>query len=354
VAFAGQAFLQCPLTLDYDAFFESLAGINVETIPVPGTDLARALDEAALAMTKTEGRKVLILLTDGEDLEKSGVRVAETLGKKGVSVYTVGVGTEAGAMIQIPNDTGAMDYLRDRKGEPVRSRLDESVLQAIANATGGEYSRLSGIGEGMARVQKSVLSTEGQKRAVQARTRGIDRFQWPLAVAIFLLVVESLLTTRRRVRAEINRESMTSRTTIPAVAALMLTVLWPVNAWSATDRTASLKTPRDFYNEGVRLLNEGNFRDAEGWLLKAAGSNNERIQPPALYDLGHVRFQQGKELLKGQQERQPMMESAARSEQGGQDSSRLSAHICKDGLLANRCVYRRRIFSALLISTVPY
>src|SRR5206468_10536084 len=82
VAFSGQAFLQCPLTFDYDAFREALLAVAEQTIPVPGTDLGRALDEASRAMEKTERRKVMVLLTDGEDLEQSGIKTAQVLADK--------------------------------------------------------------------------------------------------------------------------------------------------------------------------------------------------------------------------------------------------------------------------------
>src|SRR5438477_13147748 len=99
VAFAGQAFLQCPLTFDYGAFQEALTVIDDKTIPVPGTDIGRALDEGFHALQKSERQKVLVVLTDGEDLEKHGIKMAEDLAKEHVVVFTIGVGTSAGAEI---------------------------------------------------------------------------------------------------------------------------------------------------------------------------------------------------------------------------------------------------------------
>src|SRR6267378_8030549 len=109
VAFAGQAFLQCPLTYDYGAFEETLLAIDDKTIPVPGTDIGGALDEAFRAIEKAERQRVIVLLTDGEDLEKAGIRTAEALAKQNVVVFTVGVGTAAGAEIQVPNEQGRLD-----------------------------------------------------------------------------------------------------------------------------------------------------------------------------------------------------------------------------------------------------
>ncbi len=196
VAFSGQAFLQCPLTFDYGAFHDALVTVDDRTIPVPGTDIGRALEEGFQAMDKGERQKLLVLLTDGEDLEKSGIRMAESLAKKGVVVYTIGVGTPAGAEIQVLNERGAPEVLRDSTGEVVHSRLDEPTLRAIAEATHGNYYRLGPVGEGLAKVRLAIdnLKFSG---ATPSRKLGVDRFYLPLGIALVLLVIESLIGTRR-------------------------------------------------------------------------------------------------------------------------------------------------------------
>ena len=203
VAFAGQAFLQCPLTFDYGAFQDALMAIDDKTIPVPGTDVGRALDEAVRAMAKTQRPKLLVLLTDGEDLEKGGVRTAEALAKEGVVVFTVGVGTAAGAEIQMLNEQGKLELVRDSRGETVRSRLDEPTLRAIAQVTHGAYYPLCPLGEGLAKVRLALENLSAASAGAPARKLGVDRFHWPVAGVLALLVVESLIGTRRRLR-EIN------------------------------------------------------------------------------------------------------------------------------------------------------
>jgi Ca-activated chloride channel family protein len=198
VAFAGQAFLQCPLTFDYGAFQDSLRDIDTRTIPLPGTDVGRALDEGFRALDKNERQKLLVLLTDGEDLEKGGVRTAEELAKNGVIVFTLGIGTPAGSEIQILTEQGKPELVRDSKGEVVRSRLDESTLKAIAQATHGAYYPLGSIGEGLAKVRLDVESLGTQSGSgTAARKMGVDRFHLPVAIALALLVIESLVGTRR-------------------------------------------------------------------------------------------------------------------------------------------------------------
>jgi len=200
VVFAGQAFLQCPLTLDYDAFVDTLRSVDVNAVPVPGSDVGRAIDEASRALDKNEGRKIVVLLTDGEDLEANGIRKAEELAKKGVTVFTVGVGTAAGSVIQVAAEQNGTQPLRDKEGRPVVSRLDENTLRQISEKTGGSYQPLGVIGDGMDKVRAAISSDGKNKKDQLVRTRGIDRYQWPLGVALLILLVEPLLRTRVRER----------------------------------------------------------------------------------------------------------------------------------------------------------
>ena len=198
VAFAGQAFLQCPLTFDYGAFQDALAVIDDKTIPVPGTDIGRALDEAFRAMEKGSRQKLLVLLTDGEDLEKGGVAKAVELARQGVVVFAVGVGTAAGAEIQMLNEQGKLELVRDSKGEVVHSRLDEATLRGIAQATHGAYHPLGPLGEGLAKVRLALEALNMADGSGPARKLGVDRFHLPVAAVLVLLVAESLMGTRRR------------------------------------------------------------------------------------------------------------------------------------------------------------
>ena len=198
VAFAGDAFLQCPLTLDYDAFEESIRDLDTDSVLVPGTDIASALFAGSRAFDKAERSKVLVLVTDGEDLERVGIEAAKKLAKDGVVAFTVGVGTPNGGQIQVQGKGGEMEPLRDEKGQPVTSRLDEATLRTIAETTGGTYRRMETIAGGLADVANALKDPKSKPAAVFRKRFGIDRYRWPLAVAIFLLVAESLLRTRRR------------------------------------------------------------------------------------------------------------------------------------------------------------
>ena len=200
IAFAGQAFLQCPLTFDYGAFQDALMTVDDKTIPIAGTDVGRALEEASLAMEKGAHEKLLVLITDGEDLEKGGIRAAQKLAKEGVVVYTVGVGTPAGSEIKFLNEQGKIELLLDEKGETVRSRLDEPTLRAIAQATHGAYYPLGPVGEGLVKIRFDMENRNVTSGIGPQRKFGVERFHLAVAAVLLLLVIESLIGTRRWMR----------------------------------------------------------------------------------------------------------------------------------------------------------
>jgi Ca-activated chloride channel family protein len=195
VAFSGQAFLQCPLTRDYDAFFRTLEETDTGSIQVVGTDIGRAIEEAELAFYSNRNRKLLIILTDGEDLEAGGIEMAKQLKRKGLVVHTVGVGTPSGGPIRVISTIGSIETLKDKDGEEVTSRLDEKTLAAIAAAAGGRFVRLGQAGEGMEALRLAIQAGTDERGAGR---RGIPREEWFIGAALLLLVLESLISTRRK------------------------------------------------------------------------------------------------------------------------------------------------------------
>ena len=176
VTFAGSAFIQCPLTFDVDAFEETLLSVDENTMPIPGTDIGRALYEADRAMDKGSRHKLVVLVTDGEDLEKSGVAAAKKLATNGVVVFTIGVGTPAGREIQFVNAAGQTELLRDAKGGIVRSQLDEATLREIAEATGGGYYPLGTLGDGLTKVRSAIHALDSASELRQSAQNGVERF----------------------------------------------------------------------------------------------------------------------------------------------------------------------------------
>jgi Ca-activated chloride channel family protein len=201
VAFAGSAFVQCPLTLDYGVFLQSLDALDVGIIPRGGTALAAALDESLGALEGHEGKhQAVILITDGESHEGDVAAAAKRASERGVKVYTVGIGTSEGELIPVEGGT----YLKDRRGNVIKSRLDEKTLQDLATETGGVYVHAERPETALAQLYANhIASMEKRELGSTLERRWEQRYQWPLAVAFVLLVTEMLLADRRpRRRAE--------------------------------------------------------------------------------------------------------------------------------------------------------
>ncbi len=168
IAFAGDAFLQCPLTLDDGAFSESVNALDTTTISQGGTAVAEAIEEARKAFKKeSDNHKVLVLLTDGEDHDSDAVAAAESAAKEGMVIFTIGIGTAEGELLRIRDERGRLDYIRDEQGQPVKSKLDEDLLQKIARVTKGFYLPLRGTktmdslyDQGIAPLPKSEKSVQ--------------------------------------------------------------------------------------------------------------------------------------------------------------------------------------------------
>jgi Ca-activated chloride channel family protein len=201
VAFAGNAFLQCPITLDYNAFNESLASLDTNTIPRGGTDISSAIREAIAALQdRPSTDKILILLTDGEDIEGNAVDTAKAAAQAGLKIYTVGVGTANGDLIPLPAESGG-GFVKDESGQFVKSHLDETTLQAIAKATGGIYAPLGAQGQGLDTIYQTGLAPLAKHDLASRQQRVyIERYQWFLAPALLLLIASLVIGTRKNVR----------------------------------------------------------------------------------------------------------------------------------------------------------
>lgn len=199
--FAGSAFLMCPLTLDYDAFSNSLEALDTNIIPQGGTDIASAIYEAEAAFQNNANHKILVLVTDGEDLEGEALSAARAAKQRGLTIYTVGVGTPSGELIPLVHGGKDGAFVKDENGQPVKSRLDETMLQKIAEATGGRYEPLGQQAEGLEAIYREKLSLIPKHELAERMQRvPIERFQWPLMLALLLLMMEFAISDRKRKR----------------------------------------------------------------------------------------------------------------------------------------------------------
>src|SRR3984893_9183587 len=164
IAFAGRAFVQAPLTIDYNAITESINDLDTKTIPEGGTNISQAIALSADTFGKSAtGNRALIIFTDGEELSGDAVKTAKAAADAGVRIFTVGVGTPEGSLIPITGEEGGTAFVRDQSGQVVKSKLDEKRLREMAQTTGGFYLRLENgprsmkqiYTEGLAKMQAS-------------------------------------------------------------------------------------------------------------------------------------------------------------------------------------------------------
>jgi Ca-activated chloride channel family protein len=200
IAFAGEAFLQCPLTVDYGGFLLSVESLNVNIIPRGGTSISQAIKEA---IRSYEGGlkkyKVLILITDGEDHEGNPEKVVEEAKKEGVKVFCIGIGTPEGELITLTDEKGNETFLKDSQGNVVKTGLDETTLQKIALTTGGSYIRSGATEFGLDLIYEEKLS-KMEKRELESKLakQFEERFQIPLTLAFLLLLGELFISERKK------------------------------------------------------------------------------------------------------------------------------------------------------------
>jgi len=198
VAFSGVAFVQCPLTLDYGALKMFLNALQPGLIPVPGTDLGAAIETCLSAFdSRSHTDKVILLITDGEDNENKGVEAAREAAKRGVKIFVFGIGNPSGG--PIPVKGGKDGFMKDKAGNLILSKLNETGLRKIASMTGGTYVR-SVVGD----MDLDSLYFRGIKSSTEARTLKSGKIEVyeerfvPFVVAAFLLLsLEGMIPERK-------------------------------------------------------------------------------------------------------------------------------------------------------------
>ncbi len=282
IPFAGSAFALCPLTLDYDAFRESLAALDTDLIPRQGTDLASAIKEAQRLFDETgNNHRVLVLLTDGEDLQGDVITAAKAAADKGMAIHTIGVGGAEGARIPIHYQNGRTDYVRDAKGQVVETKLDEATLRKIADASGALYVPLGRGAEGLDTIYQEKLRLVPKSERDQRLERvPLERFEWPLSMAVFLLLLEFFISDRRRLKGEKLNFSV-------AKLGLLLTFL------TISVSSSRAEDPRKVYNEGTEAYVKGDFTKATESLKASLRTPDLSLQQRSYYNLGNTLYRTG-------------------------------------------------------------
>ena len=199
VPFAGTAYLQCPLTLDQEAFRQNVQALGVGIMPQGGTALAEAIRVAQDAFKDSgDNTKVLILMTDGEDHEPGALEAAREAARAGIRIFTLGVGTLEGEVLRELDAQGNLTYVRDAQGEVVKSRLNQTLLQQLATEAGGFYLPLQANAAVETLYEQGLAGLTKSELASRLYRRYHERFHWPLGLAILLLLLELMLPERSR------------------------------------------------------------------------------------------------------------------------------------------------------------
>ena len=200
IAFAGDAFLVCPLTTDYGGLLLTLDDLSTATISRGGTDIGQAIQEALKGYQDVPSQyKVVVILTDGENWEGDPVQWAKIAAQKKIRIYTIGIGTKEGDLIRVLNDRGEPEFIKDSEGNIIKSRLNERMLKEIASAAGGAYVRSSGVDFGLDYLYENQWA-HLEKRSIESRVekKYHEHFEIPLTVALIFLLAETLLSLRKK------------------------------------------------------------------------------------------------------------------------------------------------------------
>jgi len=268
VAFSGTAFLQCPLTLDYQSFDLFLNVLAPDYLPVGGTNLSAALDTAVSAFDpQSAADKAVILITDGENTSRRDpMEAARAAQETGVKLYCIGVGAREG--VPIPAAKGGFE--KDAKGQIVLSRLDETTLSRMALATGGTYVRSVAGDMDLEAIYRQRIAVDLQAATVESGRKQVwaDRFQWPLALAVALLFIGLWLPLT---------PNKIARGTVVVLAAGLALAPGPAQA--------------GHLQEGYKAYQKGEYEQALKEFIQ--GQLDSPDNPEVLYNLGNAYYQNG-------------------------------------------------------------
>ncbi len=313
IAFAGRAFLQAPLTIDYSAAIDSINELDTKIIPEGGTNISAAIALATRTFGKAAtGNRALIIFTDGEELSGDAMQTAKTAADAGVRIFTVGVGTPGGSLIPIPSENGGTAFVKDAKGEVVKSKLDETRLREVAQAAEGFYLHLEGGPKTMKQLFTDGL---GKMKVADINARlsrkPIERYEWPLAGAILLFALALLINDRQRAKS--GNGSAATQKAVAVVALLFLSASWARAASAGLELYQEQKFPEAYehfqktlqenpgtrqsdriqFDAGAAAYKMKDYNKALQSFSQALLSKNRNLQNESHYNLGNTLYQRG-------------------------------------------------------------
>jgi len=303
IVFAGDAFVQLPITSDYVSAKMFLSSIDPSMMATQGTDIARAIDMATHSFTQEEGiGKAIIVITDGEDHEGGALEAAKAAKDAGMRVYVLGVGSTKGSPIPIP---GTGDYMKDNTGNTVMSALNEDMCRQVAQAGGGAYIHVENNSAAQDQLDKELDKLAKKETTSTVYSEFDEQFQAVAILALLLLILEICIFDRRN--PLIKRLSLFGSKKKAAATMLLLMVAATASAQQAD---------RQYIREGNKQFRLGQYDKAEVSYRKAVEKNPKN--PQAAYNLGNALMAQKKDSAAVQQfeqstriETNPMRKAAA-------------------------------------------
>ena len=294
IVFAGDAFVQLPITSDYVSAKMFLSSIDPSMIATQGTDIGRAIDMATHSFTPEEGiGRAIIVITDGENHEGGAVEAASAAKDAGMRVYVLGVGSSKGSPIPIP---GTDDYMKDNKGNTVMSALNEQMCKELAQAGGGAYIHVENNSAAQDQLDNELDKLSKKETTATLYSEFDEQFQAFGLLALLLLVLEICILDRRNpLLKNISLFGKKKR------AAAMLCLLLVAASASAQ------MTDRQYIRQGNKQFRSGDYANAEVSYRKAIEKNAKN--PQAAFNLGNALMAQKKDSAAVEQ-----FEGAARLE----------------------------------------
>ena len=289
IVFAGDAFVQLPITSDYVSAKMFLSSIDPSMMATQGTDIARAIDMATHSFTQEEGiGKAIIVITDGEDHEGGALESAKAAKDAGMRVYVLGVGSTKGSPIPIP---GTGDYMKDNTGNTVMSALNEDMCRQVAQAGGGAYIHVENNSAAQDQLDKELDKLAKKETTSTVYSEFDEQFQAVAILALLLLILEICIFDRRN--PLIKRLSLFKRKSFALLAVISLSsFLLPLSTHAQT-------VDRQYIREGNKQFRLGQYDKAEVSYRKAVEKNPKN--PQAAYNLGNALMAQKKDSAAVQQ-----------------------------------------------------
>ena len=301
IVFAGDAFVQLPITSDYVSAKMFLSSISPSMMASQGTDIARAIEMATHSFTQEEGiGKAIIVITDGEDHEGGALEAAKAAKDEGMRVYVLGVGSVNGAPIPV---SGTGDYMKDNTGNTVMSALNEDMCKQVAQAGGGAYIHVENNSAAQQQLDNELDKLAKKETTTAVYSEFDEQFQAVGILVLLLLIVEICILDRRnplikrlslfKRKGVSNQESVVRSKMLMILFFLLTPISYLLFPDSCLQTPVSAQTDRQYIRQGNKLFRSGDYPNAEVSYRKAIEKNPKN--PQAVFNLGNALMAQKKD-----------------------------------------------------------